>query len=1432
MVLHQAVKPSAVIILGPMEPIPISPFASPALPSRRLRWIATALRGLLWLIASAWLLFGLSWGVLHGWIVPRIAEFRPQLEAQASRALGVPVRIGRITGSSPGAIPSFELHDVSLLDALGREAVRLPHVVGAITPSSLWGLGFEQLVIDQPEVDVRRAADGKIFVGGLDISKDRAGGRSAAADWLLSQTELIVRGGTVRWTDDMRQAPPLVLREVDGVMRNSRQRHLMRLDATPPAEWGARFSLRGMFKQPLLSGLNAEFSSWSGQAYGDFARIDAPRLQRHAGLDAFGVNLSQGQGALRAWLDVHQGKVTGVLVDVALRDLNATLGAGLEPLGFDALAGRIEANRHAGGFAFTTESLQFRTQDGLQWPGGNLALVHTEAGRQTLPYTTLKADRLDLAALALLAGRLPLDPAVQALAASWAPRGLLETLDARWQGPLNAPTTFAAKGRVAGLGLAAQPAALAERPVSGAQAASASRAIPGRPGLSGATVDFNFTQDGGQASVKITDGTLELPGIFEVPTLALEQLSTQAQWKRSGPKIDLQLRDLKFENADAQGQAQLRWRTDDTAGPPEFDELPDRRFPGILDLQGSLSRGDGSQLHRYLPLVMDKQARRYVRDAVVQGQLSDVKFKVKGPVWHLPFADPAQGEFQVSARVRNGQLAYVPKMLQPAGVLPWPALTDLSGELVFNRASLDVKGASGMVAGLPGLALVKGEARIADLEHKPVVEVAVDLKGALSDALGFVNTSPIGGLIDQALAKASASGAADYRFRLRLPIDDIGKSTVAGTVTLPGNDLAFLPQTPPLSQLRGVVNVTEQGFTATGVQARLLGGEVRIDGGTRPAASAAGSKTDVAFRAQGTVTGEGLRQAREFGQLGQFGPAPLASHLSGSAAYTATLGFRQGVAEVMVSSNLQGMALGFPLPLAKTAESLLPVRLESVLVPGGAAAGQVLQDQLTVSIGQVVNIAYLRDVSGDVPRVIRGSIGIGLEPGEAAPSPPAGVGANINLAKVDLDAWEAIFSQATGRAVVRPVAGSVSSPVAGPVASSVAGPAAALGYLPNVMAIRAKELKIQGRSLHNVVVGANRDGPNWRANVDAAELGGYLEFRQSGAQGAGLVFARLSRLSLAAGEAKEVEAILDEQPANIPALDIVVEDFELRGKKLGRVEIEAVNRGANLAEGGAREWRLNKFNVTLPEAVLTATGSWAALPAGSRDVQPGGERRRSSMDFRLDIADSGELLRRFGMNGVIRRGKGALKGQISWMGSPLGLDYPTLSGEFRVDVASGQFLKADPGIAKLLGVLSLQSLPRRLSLDFRDVFSQGFAFDFIRGDVTIRRGVAQTNNLQMSGVNAAVLMEGRASIADETQNLKVVVVPEVDASTASLIATAINPIVGLGTFLAQMFLRRPLMEAATQEFQIDGSWDEPIITKIDRRARARAQTNEPTVETR
>jgi len=342
--------------------------------------------------------------------------------------------------------------------------------------------------------------------------------------------------------------------------------------------------------------------------------------------------------------------------------------------------------------------------------------------------------------------------------------------------------------------------------------------------------------------------------------------------------------------------------------------------------------------------------------------------------------------------------------------------------------------------------------------------------------------------------------------------------------------------------------------------------------------------------------------------------------------------------------------------------------------------------------------------------------------------------------------------------------------------------------------------------------------------VSADELEGYIEYRPARrASGAGRVFARLARLNLPKGEVERVESLLDAQPLSIPALDIVVDDFEMRGKRLGRLDIEAINRGiAN--RDGAREWQLAKLNLTMPEAQLNATGTWGDATTSSTTAM-----RRAAMSFTLTLGDSGAFLERLGMGRVVRGGKGSLAGDVSWPGSPFSPDYAKMTGQVKVAIDSGQFLKAGPGAARLLSVLSLQSLPRRLSFDFRDLFAEGFVFDNVVGDVRISEGRASTNNLRMRGTAAAVLMEGSADIVNETEDVRVVVVPEINAGTASLAFAVINPAIGLGTFLAQYFLRKPLMAASTREFRVTGPWDDPKVERVER-SEAAAADAAPAVE--
>ena len=1337
-----------------------------------------------------------AWGTLHGWIVPRIGDYRVQLQEQAGRALGVPVRIGTLSARSDGLIPALELGDVALLDAQGRAALSLPRVVVALSPRSLWRFGFEQLYIERPELDIRRTAEGRIFIAGL-LFSDTASDDTSAADWLFDQTEVVVRGGTLRWTDELRGAPPLALENVDLLLRNGNWRHQLRIDATPPPAWGKRFTLMGKLREPLLSAHSGNWQQWTGQLFADFQRVDASQLHHYLPPD-MGFEVAEGHGALRAWVDVARGAVVGGSADIALAQVRATLGEKLRPLELARLQGRLSASRQASGFEVSTHGLQFVTGDGLRWPGGNLRLQHTNAGRASASRSELTADRLDLTALARIAERLPLGDAAHTALRTYAPQGQVETLQATWQGPFDAQGRYQIKARINGLALGDTPAT----------AASASAATIG---LRGAAVDVEMTQAGGKATLRLRDGALLLPHIFEDPVLALGQLDTEVHWQIDGtenPRISVQVGDTHFANADAQGQLRATWRTSDPK-----KSSSGARFPGVLELNGTLTRADGTRVHRYLPLVIPAEARHYVRDGVLAGSASTVAFRVKGDLHDLPFNDPKQGEFRIAAQVQNATYAFVPPSVQPAGELPWPALTGLSGELVFERASMQVIGATGMFTGSKNIQISQAQTQIADLEH-PVVEVSAQASGPLPEFLDLVKKSPIDGLIHHALAQASGSGNAGLQLDLRLPIDDLEKSTVRGAVTLAHSDVRMTSDTPALTQARGVVQFSDSGFTLKDVQAQALGGAVQLEGGLQVLpAHAAHSASALQIRGQGTASAEGLRQAHELGFLAQ-----LAEHASGTAPYTLALTMRRGVPEIAVTTSLQGLAVSLPAPLGKGADSALPMRYTTALTPASLPPDAPLHEDITLDAGALGSVRYVRDLSTSTPKVLRGAIAVGLAAGEEAPLPERGVAANVHAAHIDVDAWEAVLLPADNSN--RTGEGTAATPASAPAA------APSSDYLPTTLALRTDALTVQGRTLHDLVAGGAREGAVWRVNLDARELNGYLEYHPAGAPRApnGRLFARLSRLEIppsADGSdntdtAAQVEALLNEQPGSLPALDIAVNDFHLRGRALGRLEVVATNHGS---EGAQREWHLQTFNLTTPEAVFHATGNWALLnpsSAAAAAATAPDAQRRTVLNFNLDINDSGALLQRFGMADVIRRGKGRMQGQVRWRGAPLSPDYPSMGGQINLNLESGQFLKAEPGLAKLLSVLSLQSLPRRLTLDFRDVFSQGFAFDFVRGDVTLAEGIASTNNLQMKGVNAAVLMEGSANIAKETQNLHVVVVPEINAMTASLVATAINPVIGLSSFLAQVFLRGPLMQAATQEFHIDGTWAEPRVERVER----------------
>ena len=1349
----------------------------PFVDRRRRPWLRRLWRLAFGLLFAAWTVLLVAWLTLQWGILPRVGDWRPQIETRASAALGIPVSIGAIRVRSGGWMPALELDDVVLHDSLGREALRLPRVHAALSARSLIGLQlrFEQLLIDGPTLDVRRDAAGRFFVGGLEIHGGRAEDGNDAADWFFAQHEFVIRHGRLRWIDERAPAgaaAPLELTEVDLVVRNGLRRHDIRLDATPPDAWGERFMLVGRFTQSLLAD-RGDWRRWSGESHVQMPRVRAAALREHLALP---FEYEGGEGALRAWIDWRDGSARAATADVALGELRLRFGDGAAPLHLAQLQGRLSGERddERGGerLRLAAEGLRF-VSDALPWPVTQGALVlhrplPVAAAASTAAFSggEVTLDHVDLAALARLAARLPLGEALRKLLAELAPSGQITGLVARWEGSLDAPTRYLAKASVTGLTIAAAPAT--------------EPGGLGRPGWRNAAIDFEASDAGGRARLSLDHGALVLPGVFEQPEVAFDSFSTQLAWRVTGQPaaraLELVLSDTRFANADAQGQlATAVWRTGTGEG---FGR--GARFPGQLDLAGQLTRGRAAAVARYLPLGIKSEVRHYVERAVLDGRVAAATFKVRGDLWDFPFrpaaapAPPsapaaskgsaAAGEFRIAARVEDVTLAYVPGT--PETPSTWVPFTRVAGELVFDRSAMEIRAAQGRVWGVE-LAKVTGGIR--DLAS-PVLRLDGQMRGPLADLLRYVNATPVGDWTHRVLAGASASGTAELTLGLELPLADVTRSTVQGTLLLAGNDVRLSPDTPLMAGAKARIGFTEKSLSIGAGSARALGGDASFEGNTQADGS-------LRFTAQGTASAEGLRRATELGAL-----ARLAQSASGQAAYRLGLGFVRGHSEVTLTSTLAGLALDLPAPLRKAADASWPLRLETRVAPDG------LRDSLRLELGNVVTAQYLRDLAHETPQVLRGAIGVL----DAQPSmPERGVQALLSLPAVDADAWSTLADrlQGTGDALVQ-----------------------GESYLPRTVALRAQSLTSGGRRLTQLVAGVSQDPADgtWRGSIDAEQLGGYIEYRAARGPTQGRVMARLARLALPPSDASTVENLLAEAPMAVPALDIAIDDFELRGKKLGRLEIEAVNRVADAvgrAGTAVREWRLTRFALNNPDAQLSGSGHW----------QPGVANQRMVMDFKLELADSGAFLGRLGFAGALRGGKGRVTGQLDWAGSPLAFHIPSLDGHLNLALEAGQFLKAGPGAGRLLGVLSLQSLPRRLVLDFRDLFQDGFAFDNVTGDVTIDDGVASTNNLRMRGVQAAVLMEGSADIGRETQQLRVVVVPEINAGTASLAYAAINPAIGLGTFLAQLVLRRPLIAAGTREFMVQGSWSDPKVERVERK---------------
>jgi uncharacterized protein (TIGR02099 family) len=483
---------------------------------------------------------------------------------------------------------------------------------------------------------------------------------------------------------------------------------------------------------------------------------------------------------------------------------------------------------------------------------------------------------------------------------------------------------------------------------------------------------------------------------------------------------------------------------------------------------------------------------------------------------------------------------------------------------------------------------------------------------------------------------------------------------------------------------------------------------------------------------------------------------PWRDYLGGAASYTATLTVRDGHPRLRVESSLRGVTSSLPAPLAKAAVDALPLRVDIAPSDGGA------RDRVSVVLGKLAAVEALRRRQGEAMVVQRAGVALSPVPGQPVRLPERpGTLVYGSLNTLDLDSWLAL-------------APAGDEPIAGVTLDMHVG-----------------RLDLFGKRLNGLTVRAGTDAVGWSASVNAQEISGDVSYRS------GQVLARLDYLSIPPdlpGQKRGREL----KPSDMPGIDLVAERFDFRGKPFGQLML-AANPGAQ-----GTEWRLEKLALSNDDATLRGSGVWRAAAEGAPT---------SELEFQLEAADAGAFLGRAGFPNVVKGSKATLLGSLAWRGIPSDIDYPTLAGDLKLEAAEGQFLEIDPGFGKLLSLMSLQQLPRRIGLDFSDVFSKGFKFERIDAEARIDKGVMGLKGFRMSGSAADVEMRGDVDLARETQDLRVRIIPGAgDAASTALVL--VNPAVGAAALIAQRVLKNPLGQILAYQYSVTGSWADPKVARI------------------
>lgn len=641
-------------------------------------------------------------------------------------------------------------------------------------------------------------------------------------------------------------------------------------------------------------------------------------------------------------------------------------------------------------------------------------------------------------------------------------------------------------------------------------------------------------------------------------------------------------------------------------------------------------------------------------------------------------------------------------------------------------------------------------ASIPDLA-KPVLRVNGRVKGRLEKGLAFIHQSPLEKGLGRRLAPLQLGGPMKLGLHMSIPLDHSGKKIhVLGSVQCHNSNLTVPDWRVSVEKLSGRFKFDEHSVDSQWLNGAVSGDPVKL----RLATTKMDGKNQLQVAIKGVLNNVAAQNIV---------PIPLMRFVTGKSSFTAELRLNDPMIEVPdtfeLTSNLEGMAIRLPKPLEKKDETLLP---------------------LTVSIKMKQDKPMLIDV--DMENKLQLALKMQHKKLMSAKI-HLGEGADVTLPKKDgmiVDGQLSEFDTKQWLAVMY---------LNGHQKTA----------LPRLLSMNLsfKKFIVLGQLLHDVHLAVNHQNNANVVTLRSLQMNGDIKIPDEFPSRA--IDVNIDRFHFY--KKKTIEKSLLE-PKDLPPINITINDFAFEKLPLGRFELSMTPEKNSL--------KINKLSFKSKIMSLSASGTWDEYDDFQKTVLSGA----------LYTHNLGRMLTVFDITNNVMEGDGRALFSLHWPDSLLNYDLSKLNGRVNLEFQSGQIVKlsdatnAKVGLARVLNLFSLQSLPRRLALDFSDLTKDGFVFDDFSGHFTLQNGNAFTRDTTMEGSVAGVNLKGRLGLKSKDYQLSLLITPHVTSSLPVVATVAGGPVAGITTWVVEKIFRRAVNKVTTVKYHVSGPWEHPRIMKV------------------